>query len=256
MRKSNRRTADRYVLLAIRLALKELGYPRHYYWDSMCLTDGRDNRIWTELLDRKYRKRETITKKDFDRMLSSYSSLADWPASLFAEELIKAYPKAKVILSVRDDATAWYRSFGSTVWEFQRRKFFPQGLLERFWYYNLPRGPTDEMYGLVMSNTPLRTFPTRGKQWYLDHNQKVRDLVDPKNLLEFNAKQGWEPLCKFLEKEVPAVAYPKANETAVFTRIVESRWFQFRLRKYDLFLRWISIFMLSSAAIFSIASYV
>jgi Sulfotransferase domain len=27
------------------------------------------------------------------------------------------------------------------------------------------------------------------------------------------ARQGWEPLCKFLDKEVPAEPYPSANDS-------------------------------------------
>ena len=38
------------------------------------------------------------------------------------------------------------------------------------------------------------------KSQYCRHNAAVRNLVPEDQLLEFNAKQGWGPLCEFLGK--------------------------------------------------------
>ena len=38
------------------------------------------------------------------------------------------------------------------------------------------------------------------KNQYCRHNAAVRNLVPEDQLLEFNAKQGWGPLCEFLGK--------------------------------------------------------
>ena len=38
------------------------------------------------------------------------------------------------------------------------------------------------------------------KSQYCRHNAAVRNLVSKDQLLEFNAKQGWGPLCEFLGK--------------------------------------------------------
>mmetsp|Transcript_12820 Transcript_12820/g.24474 ORF Transcript_12820/g.24474 Transcript_12820/m.24474 type:complete len:208 (+) Transcript_12820:1404-2027(+) len=51
---------------------------------------------------------------------------------------------------------------------------------------------------------------------YEAHNRNVRRAVPPARLLEYNVKQGWEPLCDFLEiasAECPAgrVPFPKSN---------------------------------------------
>lgn len=40
----------------------------------------------------------------------------------------------------------------------------------------------------------------------------VRSLVPKDNLLEYHITDGWGPLCRFLEKEVPAVAFPDGND--------------------------------------------
>lgn len=39
---------------------------------------------------------------DFDKMLGAYDAVSDLPTVLFADELIAAYPEAKVLLTVRE----------------------------------------------------------------------------------------------------------------------------------------------------------
>lgn len=43
----------------------------------------------------------------------------------------------------------------------------------------------------------------RSKDAYRHYYRDIRELVPKERLLEFNLKDGWEPLCKFLEKPVP-----------------------------------------------------
>lgn len=44
------------------------------------------------------------------------------------------------------------------------------------------------------------------KQGYLAHYAHVRAVVPSERLLEFEPKDGWGPLCKFLNLEVPLAA--------------------------------------------------
>ena len=39
----------------------------------------------------------------------------------------------------------------------------------------------------------------------------VRGLVPKERLLEWTAKDGWEPLCKFLGKDIPDQPFPHTN---------------------------------------------
>lgn len=39
----------------------------------------------------------------------------------------------------------------------------------------------------------------------------IRGLVPPDRLLEWYIEDGWEPLCKFLGKEIPDKSFPHAN---------------------------------------------
>ena len=46
------------------------------------------------------------------------------------------------------------------------------------------------------------------------HNQEVRDAIDPERLLVFDVREGWAPLCRFLEVPVPSEPFPRLNDTA------------------------------------------
>lgn len=75
-------------------------------------------------------------------------------------------------------------------------------------------GPYTQILTLVLS------FWTQGKPYdraalregFLAHYEHIRSVVPPSNLLEFQSQDGWEPLCKFLKKDVPEEAYPHSNE--------------------------------------------
>lgn len=45
----------------------------------------------------------------------------------------------------------------------------------------------------------------------LEHCNMIRGLVPKERLLEWYVEDGWDPLCKFLEKSVPEVDFPHAN---------------------------------------------
>ena len=48
------------------------------------------------------------------------------------------------------------------------------------------------------------------------HNQSVVDEVPADRLLVFEAKQGWGPLCHFLEVPIPEEDFPYVNTTQQF----------------------------------------
>jgi hypothetical protein len=55
------------------------------------------------------------------------------------------------------------------------------------------------------------------------HNRHVIDSVPADRLLVFEASQGWEPLCEFLDVTVPDEPYPKVNTTEDFRAMVRAR---------------------------------
>lgn len=117
-------------------------------------------------------------------------------------DLYKAYPDAKVILSVRDP-DRWYNSMDSTVRPVHRW---------RIWTY-LSYISDDCAAFTRFMRVLLRATNGFSRQYYVDHNERIRNQVPKDNLLEFQlGKDGWPELCKFLDMPVPEGDYPRVNE--------------------------------------------
>lgn len=140
---------------------------------------------------------------DWERIFEGYVSTVDWPNATFYRELADAYPEAKVILTERDPQ-AWFESTQSTI--FARDVSDP------------PANPFDEMVSKVI----VRLFDGRMHDRdhvisvFERHNREVRETIPANRLLVYEVAQGWEPLCAFLGKPVPAGPMPKVNSTDEF----------------------------------------
>jgi hypothetical protein len=53
---------------------------------------------------------------------------------------------------------------------------------------------------------------------YKDHEEEVKNTVDKERLLLYDVKEGWEPLCNFLGKNIPKIAFPRANQRMEFNQ--------------------------------------
>lgn len=49
------------------------------------------------------------------------------------------------------------------------------------------------------------------RKGFEEHYDRIRKLVPKERLLEYNVKEGWEPLCNFLGEPVPAEPLPRLN---------------------------------------------
>ncbi len=55
-------------------------------------------------------------------------------------------------------------------------------------------------------------FAVDGKRRYQEHNDWIRSLVPKDRLLELRlGRHGWEPLCSFLNVDIPSTDYPRGN---------------------------------------------
>ena len=54
------------------------------------------------------------------------------------------------------------------------------------------------------------------------HNEHIRNVVPRERLLEFEAKEGWEPLCAFLGRDVPREEYPHRNDSKAANLLIMS----------------------------------
>ena len=220
----NRRTCTRQVPMkllvlglsrtgtaSLRHALFELGYFDVYHGSSFCSENPRDCQLWVNALRGKYEGGKKFEKKEWDALLGHSMAVMDTPGYAFAEELIDAYPEAKVILTVRDSAEAWKRSMMSTVlYTVEQTRgvgivgkvvgwFAPPWTKQTAWY--------QPMFEMVTKYTKLMEVPERGEEMYEEHNAWVKRLMKERGraeeLLVYNVKQGWEPLCRFLGQAIP-----------------------------------------------------
>lgn len=117
----------------------------------------------------------------------------------------------KVILTMRDTSTKWAESYQSVGPDWERI------LLSRpfIWFKTAQEmAPTIHNLFKDLQSDDTRTL----ENTYLNHLSTVRDVVPEDKLLIFNAKQGWGPLCNFLQgdaakcDEFREQPFPHANE--------------------------------------------
>ena len=197
----------------MKLALNRLGYKTFH--SAAIVMDAREADLWQVAMAAKFdpASRPPLSRAEWDAMLGQWSAVsADAPACSFAPELIAAYPDAKVVLVARD-VDRWYASFVPLILEgalapslaFCGRWLDPpwlgrvQGVYDRWARGALAAENRDEMRA-------------RAKDVFRAHYEEVRRVTPPERLLEYRMGDGWEPLCKFLGKEVPDEPFPHVND--------------------------------------------
>jgi Sulfotransferase domain len=198
---------------SLKAALERLGYGPCYHMSEL-VERPQDGPLWLAA-----QRRELA---DWDELLGDYQSTTDFPGCVFWPELIAAYPDAKVILTVRD-SERWYESVQNTVVATMRsaRELGDQNDIPDF-------GPPPHMMDVIRT-VIASAFGDRiddrehAIEAFERHNQRVREGVSPEQLLVYEVKQGWEPLCEFLGVEVPDEPFPHLNDAAEFVQRLEER---------------------------------
>ncbi|KAJ3573899.1 hypothetical protein NPX13_g4537 [Xylaria arbuscula] len=164
-------------------------------------------------------RRQRILHKLFD----GYAATCDFPGCAFTADLMDMYPDAKIILNQRADATAWGKSVDESL------MFFSS------WAYRITTCliKTDRLN----TEMQLATFELSKRNlgfdrpenldsykiWYREYNQFVRDEARKRGreVLEWQPRDGWEPICKFLDKPMPpaSVPFPHCNDKQAMARV-------------------------------------
>ncbi|KAH8700904.1 P-loop containing nucleoside triphosphate hydrolase protein [Talaromyces proteolyticus] len=195
---------------SLRTALHQLGYIKTYHMMSASIENPPDCLMWLDALAAKYDGVGKFGRREWDQLLGDCQAVCDWPACAFAKELIEAYPNAKVILTTRD-VDSWHTSTMKTV--YWRATDVEHKFVSNFsWAASMYYPMINKFFATFFHND----FPNQGKQIYREHLAEVRSLVPPERLLEFNVKDGWEPLCEFLGEEIPENPFPRSNDIANF----------------------------------------
>lgn len=138
---------------------------------------------------------------DWKALLDGYVAGVDWPLCSFAVELADVYPDALVLLSLRD-FDAWWQSASTTI-------------------FQPPANPTQawiDMREAVFGNRFTTRLDDREacREAFDRHHRHIRDSIAPSRLLEWTAKDGWEPICRALDLPVPDEPFPHRNTTEEF----------------------------------------
>ncbi|QIX01340.1 hypothetical protein AMS68_006857 [Peltaster fructicola] len=180
---------------------------------------------WLAAWDAKAKCDKTaLQRHTWDELLEGYTAVTDMPAVCFAQELIEAYPQAKVILVERDEQ-AWYQSFDTGVIQTYFDNAPVTGIISML-DHKLMR-PIHELWTRLFAHsdgyfhsTTKSEMQKNALQVYRDHNALVRLVTPPERLLCFKLKDGWQPLCEFLQVDKPEVPFPSVNEGDAVKEVV------------------------------------
>ncbi|MEZ4994228.1 MAG: sulfotransferase [Saprospiraceae bacterium] len=197
---------------SLKVALEILGYQKCYHMKEL-LNQPEKVHLWRTLFD--------TGSTDFDAIFEGYQASSDFPGYLAYKALWKQYPDARFILTERD-AEKWHTSVMNTVYQaihptlagklkrLQKVLFSPRlrkiskvfHLLKEYFFAGLYQG----------------RFPDKAStiRIYEEFNEEVKRTIPAEQLLIFDIADGWEPLCAFLGKPVPDVAFPYLNKRENF----------------------------------------
>ena len=154
------------------------------------------------------------TKPDVKRVYQNADACTDMPGCFFVEEILEAFPDCKVILSVREEES-WIESLVRQLDSVYALRSKTRTMLS----------PTARKMEYVLDsflNAAIGSFNTKStyviRKRYRIHNHRVKSIVPADKLLVYNVKDGWKPLCDFLECDVPTVAFPRENVKAEITK--------------------------------------
>lgn len=145
-----------------------------------------------------------------------FNATTDLPMAGLFREGLRRYPQARFVLTLRDSPDKWASSFeyhGTVV------NVFVDGVFQ--WLETFRKAKA-----VVYWQRTLLPFLERGECFivktsrekciasYEQHSRDVIDAIPPEQLLVFNVKQGYAPLCSFLDippQRCPA-PFPHAND--------------------------------------------
>ena len=152
------------------------------------------------------------------------SAAVDYPMSLYWKDLLKMYPNAKVLLTVRDPVK-WYQSVKNTIrriCHFMMESTLGAPMRMIGFLTGKPLGPalyTCSAATYLGAKYPKGLFgaidagEATAVRFFNDWKEQVIQEVPADRLLVFEVKQGWEPLCKFLGVPQPEGPFPNTNDT-------------------------------------------
>jgi len=144
---------------------------------------------------------------DWDQVFAEYNATVDWPGAYFWRELSAHYPKAKIILSVRD-AELWYDSMDKTILPILRDSDNADSMGVRLIAEGVFGGKIEDRDHMISV--------------YNRNISEVQAQFGKDRLLTYELGSGWAPLCAFLGCPIPDRPYPRSNATDEFQGNVDA----------------------------------
>jgi hypothetical protein len=146
-------------------------------------------------------------RPDWEAIYDGYESAVDWPTAAFYRELYSAFPSAKYVLTVRSP-DRWVESFSETIYKLMAgRDDAPKDMQA---WFDMADGV------LTRSGFPAGLGVADLKMAFTAHTEAVKAAIPAHQLLIYQVRDGWGPLCAFLDKPVRADPFPRSNDRGEF----------------------------------------
>lgn len=185
--------------LSLKEALEELGFGPCYHMAE----------IFKRPYHLKYWRDIAMNKTvNYHKIFSKFQATVDFPASVMYKELLEVYPDAKIIHTVRNPQR-WYDSTYETI--YQVRNLFTEWVKKHIlpvrWFLEMTNG-------MFWDRIFKGQFENRAQMVAIfnQYTETVKKTVPANQLLVFSVKEGWGPLCRFLDVPIPDKPFPHINE--------------------------------------------
>lgn len=151
------------------------------------------------------------------KMTKLFDAFADgpWGGGDLYKTLLDEYPDAKYILTVREPEK-WYMSFEKMI-----TRFSPDldSAFETF--YNNGRYGTPYFFKHIFGIETMAGAREKMIAYYTSYNSEVQKYFAQKGkellVVDITAGAGWNEICTFLGKPVPAIEFPHMNKAKTVT---------------------------------------
>jgi len=198
--------------LSLRCALEQLVGPcyhgaipviemeEHQHFWNTCMKNGR------------------LDSSTYHHVLAGYKAGVDMPFILWWKDMIRLHPSAKVIVTVRDPLK-WRQSCLLLSKYIKKASTWPHSwfndLLGKMPTINFMDNieKTMKVDDLNMTFEEALVSDEAATKFFQKHLEEVKSFVPEENLLVFEVKEGWRPLCDFLNVEEPDIPFPRLNDS-------------------------------------------
>jgi len=154
-------------------------------------------------------------------LLAGYVAGVDLTVFNWYKQLMEIYPGAKVLLTVRDHEK-WFASmtvlhtiFGTLIQQPYAGVLTAMGFGDGVKFTREVVMSPDMPGILGRVNRAMLQGKREAVEVFNSHVEEVKSFVPQDRLLVFNVKEGWPPLCAFLDKPIPDTPFPNVNDAAM-----------------------------------------